>query len=385
LEFVDYQEKDVERVLKRIDKAQAELSNHLANGTHSEELAKWVKRSANGLEAEIEEVLLPHQFELLVKLDLHNFCWAYGYAPMLARLRDEQRINLTQSSLDKIRKQESVLGRELARRCKKICEEVNVSLIEKLTPEQRLKINVIIGRPTEQSYWPVYLAGQLALSLNENPPKQLIRSRLLDELTNGSSWRFDKANGFKVWHLYHADYVGPYVLAVLRDSRFAGAFDLADEQVQAIEETAEWLEIANEKAVAKYKRGHANRQFLAANDQCLKKLKHVLTKDQLHELELIALNHRVAHFGLYFSILQTDLSERIDLSKKQKEEIKMLATENKKKLDKFNRENTEWYLEELFGCISDDADVSQLKNCLGERYKFKVMPIGLVLQRKMFK
>ena len=153
-------QKDLELVEEQQDRLREinrEFSRHI-----SEEMAKF-KNGPNGFDvrrfkeiqpilaeltaqkrAQIESVLLPHQLDRLKQVALQMNMKSRGTARALqSELAKE--LDITEEQVQRLKEREKQLNQELQEKIKQWKEEARKELLEELTPQQRTKLNQLLG------------------------------------------------------------------------------------------------------------------------------------------------------------------------------------------------------------------------------------------------
>lgn len=120
-----------------------DLSDEERQARFNEIRTKFEEINKNA-EGRLQEVLLPHQFDRLKQIDLQSRLQRGGAAALTeGELADT--LGLTESQRDQIREKSEVVQKDLNEKIGKLRVEARNQLLEVLTPEQRTKLDAMMG------------------------------------------------------------------------------------------------------------------------------------------------------------------------------------------------------------------------------------------------
>lgn len=96
------------------------------------------------LEAKLEKVLLPHQFERLKQIDVQNRLQQRGAAALTSGDL-AAALNLTDQQREKLEKRAEQVQAELREKMRQLQTEARDKMLDVLTPEQRAKLEQLMG------------------------------------------------------------------------------------------------------------------------------------------------------------------------------------------------------------------------------------------------
>lgn len=154
LELVDGQLEKIEAAQAKMRDQLRELYSGLRDVPEAERRERFEglrEKSADlqkKLQEELDGILLPQQRDRLNQIRVQMEMRSRGGASLTGGRLAEQ-LGLSEAQTEKLRAREEELREEMTEKIRKLQEESREKLLQELTPEQRKKLNEMIGTPFE--------------------------------------------------------------------------------------------------------------------------------------------------------------------------------------------------------------------------------------------
>jgi hypothetical protein len=134
---------------KQISEQVKELTSGGMNPDKGKDLANLIKELNEQKKAQMEGVLLPHQFERLRQISLQQQLKNNGEASTLADEKIAEELGLTDEQKERLKTRSEELKKELEEKIAKLKEKAREDLLGELTRDQRKKLDEMTGNKFE--------------------------------------------------------------------------------------------------------------------------------------------------------------------------------------------------------------------------------------------
>ncbi len=146
LELLDDQYQEISRIRKEFNNQISKLRQAIKkNPDKAKDLSISIKRVRKEQEEAVKEVLLPHQQERLKQVKNQMQLESMGTSGALQNGEFAKELNLTAEQKKELTELNKELQKEIQEKLKQLKDKAKKKMLEKLTPEQRLKFKQMTG------------------------------------------------------------------------------------------------------------------------------------------------------------------------------------------------------------------------------------------------
>ncbi len=146
LELLDDQFEQISRIRKEFNSQISDLKNAIKkNPDKAKDLSISIKKARKEQDEAIKEVLLPHQQERLAQVRNQLQLESMGTSHALQNGEFAKALNITAEQKKELAELQKELQKEIQEKMKQLKEKAKKKMLEKLTPEQRLKFKQMTG------------------------------------------------------------------------------------------------------------------------------------------------------------------------------------------------------------------------------------------------
>ncbi len=147
LELLPDQIKDLEKLAEEQRKSMREVFSQLRNMPREQRMAK-LRGTIERIQAKVSEILLPPQAKRLKQLVLQRRLRG-GLTSILRDQKLTQELGITDSEKQRLEAKARTLEEELRKKIAELRKEAQKKLMADLTPQQKAKLDDLIGAPFE--------------------------------------------------------------------------------------------------------------------------------------------------------------------------------------------------------------------------------------------
>lgn len=153
LEFVGEQRDKYKRLQSeynsRLKSKLDEMNKGGFDPERARELGDEIRAMKEQQSKDIEDLLLPHQISRMKQIQLQQRMRAMGAANALSDQKIAEELGLSEEQIAKLKERAKELAEELQKKVQKLREETQNTLLKELDPDQREKLNALIGEKFE--------------------------------------------------------------------------------------------------------------------------------------------------------------------------------------------------------------------------------------------
>ena len=149
IELVDHQEARLQKIGEEFGKEMRRLSSGMRGLSPDERQARLAEMQAarERLDETVADVLLPHQWDRLHQIQIHQLMRRQGTGGALANEALAETLGITPEQQQRLRAKQEKVAKDVQKRIAEIHREARDEVLSVLTPTQRKKLEEMLGEP----------------------------------------------------------------------------------------------------------------------------------------------------------------------------------------------------------------------------------------------
>ncbi len=388
LELTAKQQESVSGLIKEYSELSKELYAKIeANEGSRESLKEWIQDKGKHFEKELDRVLLPHQVDVLAKIQVNYMVAAFGFSQVARFAKQSGLSNIPSNKVVSIARRERELAPQLRHRCDEFSRTQLKRILDVLDENQKQLFESMVAK-TRFTTYPELITAQAELATNGKEKLDLQIADDLGEWGLAVAWalsysgtlkpRFQKLNG------YELDYL---VNALAKDQRMIDEIGILDYQLESIESICGRIQILNQE-LGEQIQGNSRNSDKLIDDWKQEKRRYVVR--ELHQVLLpfqeTALNDetqliRLRKLGIISYLTNESTVSTLELSNSQVAKLKKIANKIPDEYLDFSKKTVNWAVAQV---LQDFEDGTQEKDDLIElfdsSYRVVSMPVGCLAE-----
>ena len=376
-----YQE--LQTKLDQLDEFEANESDESALIAVRSKVRTWVVNSSKKFAKRWEELLLPHQLELLKKVRVNYLVAIFGHANVLKSCVDEGLLNVDPKSIELLKVAQKRLSPELMKRCKAFAKEEIELVTEVIKDEERATNTIAILKKANLSAIPELIVAQAGELENKNlKSRTSLQSIWADRIT----WELSTDGTFE-GKLHRnealaADYI---VNAFHKDKALQSDLEISKSQIEKFGEILEEIGELNSEVAELLEDCKPNSSKYQAYIKDWTGKKERLVESRVDEVfvhfQKAAIDEwnqlvELRRFGIYFSLLSGQMGKTIKVTSSEKKKVRKLAEKAATRYEKFAKKTEKWYFDELLASLKSEEDRKQIAKLFNHDFQILKLPVG---------